>query len=151
MSKPRIHGKQRVLSASSILKAAGDDLGQIKSDDGLTWADVGRVLGKSEDQAAKYAAGEAEMPLTTWIFARQAWGGRITGSIDRMLAGDVEAATIHDRACETSVLECALKLSIALADDDRIDADEVRRNRATIETARDALDGLLNKLTVRAA
>lgn len=151
MTKPQIHGKSRVLSASVILEKIGGDLAQIKSEDGLTWADVGRVLGKSEDQAAKYAEGSAEMGLTAFAFAKQAWGGRITGSLDRLIAGADTRQDVTDRARETSVLECALKLSIALADDDRIDAAEVRRNRAIIETARDALDGLLAKLTVKAA
>ena len=51
----------------------------------------------------------------------------------------------HDRARESKVLKAALALSIALSDDDQIDADEVRANRETIENAIDALKGLLAK------
>lgn len=151
MSKPQIHGKSRVLSASSVLEAIGNDLGQIKAEDGLTWIDVGRILGKSEDQAAKYAEGSAEMGVTAFYFAKQAWGGRIAGSADRLISDNPASNDMADRVRETSVLDCALKLSIALADDDRIDVAEVRRNRATIETAVDALQGLLAKLSPRAA
>lgn len=146
MLKPPIHGNRRVLSASTILRSIGDDLSQIKHEDGVTWADMGRVLGKSEDQVAKYADGSAEMGVTTYYFGKQAWGGRFCGSADRLIT-DAAHDAIHDRARETSLLECALNLSIALADDDQIDVDEIRRNRAIIETARSALDGLLAKLT----
>jgi hypothetical protein len=58
--------------------------------------------------------------------------------------------TDADRTQQNKVLKAALALSIALEDDDQISPEEVRRNRATIETARDALDALLAKL-LRAA
>lgn len=146
MLKPPIHGNRRVLSASTILNAIGDDLSQIKHEDGVTWADMGRILGKSEDQVAKYADGSAEMGVTTFFFGKQAWGGRFCGSAERLVS-DIAVDDIHDRTRETSLLECALSLSIALADDDRIDVNEIRRNRAVIETAVSALQGLLAKLT----
>jgi hypothetical protein len=56
-----------------------------------------------------------------------------------------------DRAKEGSVLKAALALSLALADDNAISPAEIRANRGTIEAARDALDELLAKLTVKAA
>lgn len=56
----------------------------------------------------------------------------------------------EDRACESKVLKAALALSVALADDQRISPEEVRQNRAAIEDAIGALQGLLGKL-VRAA
>lgn len=55
-----------------------------------------------------------------------------------------------DRVAQSSVLKAALALSIALEDDDQIDADEVRQNRQTIEAAVDALNGLLGKLNPKA-
>lgn len=60
---------------------------------------------------------------------------------------DTDAA---DRASESKVLKAALALSVALADDDKISPGEVKQNRATIEDAIAALQGLLGKL-VRAA
>lgn len=56
-----------------------------------------------------------------------------------------------DRAKEGSILKAALALSLALADDNKISAREVRQNKDTIVAARDALDELLAKLRVRAA
>ena len=63
MSAPSIHGK--VVPASAILTALGDALSRIRQEDRLTWADLGAVLGKSEDQAAKYADGSAENGFAT--------------------------------------------------------------------------------------
>ena len=48
------------------------------------------------------------------------------------------------------VLEAALAMSVALADDDAIVREEVRKNRATLEAARDAIDEQLRKLVVAA-
>lgn len=64
--------------------------------------------------------------------------------------GAVCDTDVADRACESKVLKAALALSVALADDDKISAEEVRANRATIDEAIVALQGLLGKL-VRAA
>lgn len=69
--------------------------------------------------------------------------GRRSVPLDATCVGD-------DRVAQSSVLKAALALSIALEDDDRIDAEEVRQNRATIEEAIVALQGLLARL-VRAA
>ena len=55
-----------------------------------------------------------------------------------------------DRGTESSVLKAALALSVALSDDNKISAEEVRQNRATIEDAIAALTGLLGKLRVAA-
>jgi hypothetical protein len=139
--------KRPVFSASSMLEAAGRALLEIKTEDGLTWADVGRVLGVSEDQAAKYAAGHATMNLVTYGHGKHYWNGRFTGYFDRLCEETRPGKA--DREVESQVLQAALALSLALADGE-IDAEEIRQNRRSIEAARDALDGLLGKL-VRAA
>jgi hypothetical protein len=148
MSGPPIHGNRRTLSASSILKALGDDLSTIRQEDNLTWADVGKVHGKSDDQAAKYADGTAEMGVVAYIFAKREWGGRFTGTLDRLLE-QCRLADDCDRGRQSHVLRAALALSIALEDDDEITPDEVRANRTTIENARDALTALLAKAEAR--
>lgn len=55
-----------VFSASAVLDAIAAELTVIKHEDGLTYADIGRVLGKSEDQAAKYCAGFADMGVVSF-------------------------------------------------------------------------------------
>lgn len=63
---------------------------------------------------------------------------------------DATCNTDADRTRQSKVLAAALALSVALEDDGEVTPEEVRRNRAAIEAARDALDQLLAKL-VRAA
>ena len=149
MSSPTIHGKRPVFSASSVLEAIASDLTAIKNEDRLTYADIGAILGKSEDQAAKYCDGSATMDAVTFGRGKREWNGRFTGGFDRLCV-DSRPANMPDRHCESSVIKAALALSVALADDNEITPAEVRSNRATIETARDALEALLGKL-VRAA
>lgn len=142
-------GKRPVFSASHVLEAIGAELSAIKLGDKLTYADIGAILGKSEDQASKYCEGSAAMDVITFARAKREWNGRFTGALDR-LCHDSRPVSDADRARESKVLKAALALSIALSDDDQISPDEVKANRATIEAARDALDELLRKL-VRAA
>jgi hypothetical protein len=134
-----------VFSASAVLKAVADELSTIKHEDGLTDADLGRVLGKSEDQAAKYRTGLAEMGIVAWAAGKREWNGRLTGALDRLCTDSRPVAT-NDRAAQCTVLEAALAMSVALADDEAIVREEVRRNRATLEAARDAIDAQLAKL-----
>lgn len=138
-----------VFSASQVLAVVGSDLAAIKRADDLTYADLGAILGKSEDQAAKYCEGSATMDLITFARGWREWNGRFAGGLAR-LCHDSRPVLDGDRARESKVLKAALALSVALEDDGEISPEEVRQNRATIEAARDALDELLGKL-VRAA
>lgn len=133
-----------VFSASSALEAAGRALNEIKSQDRLTWADVGAILGKSDDMAAKYADGSATMDFITFYRGKREWNGRFTGYIDRLCV-DSRPGTIDDRHGQCTILEAALALSVALTDGD-ISAEEVRANRATLENAKDAIEAQLAKL-----
>lgn len=141
--------KPPALSASRILQALGDELLAIKAEDGLTFKDVGRLIGKSEDQAAKYCDASATMDVVTFAFAKREWNGRFTRHFDELVSGSRHNGA-SDRSCESKVLRAALALSIALDGDEEITPAEVKANRATIEQARDVLDGLLAKV-VRAA
>lgn len=148
MSGPTIHGKRAIYSASTALEAAGRAIAEIKTQDRLTWADVGAVLGVSEDQAAKYADGTATMSFVTFGRGKKEWNGRFTGYFDR-LCEDSRPGKLDDRQGHTSILQAALALSVALEDGD-ISAEEVRANRHTLENAKNAIEAQLAKL-VRAA
>jgi len=145
MPDPTIHGKKPVFSASSVLSAIAEELSSIKAADGLTYADLGRTLGKSEDQAAKYCDGTAEMGIVAFAAAKREWNGRFTGALDRLCV-ESRPVTQSDRQAQSTVLKAALALAEALEDDNQIDASEVRDNRATIESAIDVLESLLGKL-----
>lgn len=145
MVEPSIHGKRTVFSASAVLAAISQSLSAIKTEDRLTYADIGAILGKSEDQAAKYCDGSATMDAITFARGKREWNGRFTGAVDRLCI-DSRPVSDADRARGSKVLKAALALSVALEDDDQITPCEVHANRATLEQARDALDELLRKL-----
>lgn len=149
MSKPTFHGDRTIFSASAVLDAIARDLSQIKHEDRLTFADIGAVLGKSEDQAAKYCDGSAAMDAVTFARGKREWNGRFTGSLDR-LCEQTRVGGGDDRERECSVLKAALALSVALADGKLTD-DEIRKNRGTLEAAKQAIEEVLARLVVRAA
>lgn len=133
-----------VFSASAALEAAGRALNEIKSQDRLTWSDVGAILGKSDDMAAKYADGSASMDFITFYRGKREWNGRFTGYIDRLCV-DSRPGTVDDRHGQCTILEAALALSVALTDGD-ISPEEVRANRQTLENAKAAIEDQLSKL-----
>ncbi len=143
MPDPLIHGKGKTISASDMVNALADALGEIRQQDRLTWSDVGAVLGKSEDQAAKYADGSAVMDVTTFWRARAAWGSRFTGYFDRLGSACSETDDRHDH---TTVLAAALAIAQALESDNEITRNEVREMRHELEKARDAIAAQLRKL-----
>jgi hypothetical protein len=73
---PHIYGGRGSFSASKALDAVGESLSAIREADGLTWKDMGRALGKSEDRAASYASGGADMGVVSFLLACREWNGR---------------------------------------------------------------------------
>lgn len=134
----------RPFSASAVLDEIGEALTAIRRDDVLTFADMAAVLGKSEDQAAKYCAGSAEMGVIAYARARREWNGRFSGGLDR-LCEQTRPGKVNDHVATNSILKAALALSVAL-EDGKVDPEEVRANRATLENARDAIEAQLAKL-----
>lgn len=131
-------------SASNALDAVARALGEIKHQDSLTWADVGAVLGKSDDQAAKYAEGSATMDFVTFGRARHYWGTRFTCYFDQLCGASTVAG--DERHILTVILSAANRISEALEDNGEVDADEVHANRKILSEAFDALGGLLQKI-----
>ena len=138
-------GNSPPFSASNVVDALSRALCEIKSQDRLTFADLGAVLGKSEDSAAHYCDGSATMDSVTFGRGKKEWGSRFTGYFDRLCERGLLSDT-NDRECESTVLKAVLALSVALADGKGISSEEVRQNRATLENARDAIDAQLAKL-----
>lgn len=137
--------RRPVFSASAVMDAIASELSTIKHEDGLTDADIGRVLGKSEDQAAKYRSGLSEMGVVAFAAAKREWNGRFTGALDRLCVDSRPGTDVCDRRGHSSILQAALALSVAL-EDGAVTPEEVRQNRATLENARAAIDAQLAKL-----
>lgn len=143
MNKPLIHGKARAVSASQILEELGNALSRIRQDDRLTWADVGAHLGKSEDQAAKYADGTAEMGAVACFKAWHLWGERFSGGAKRLFEQRLpESDGYRAQSC---VLRAALALAEAL-EDGNLTVQEIRDNRSTLEKAQDAIGAQLARI-----
>ncbi|WP_374412705.1 hypothetical protein [Novosphingobium colocasiae] len=120
-------------------------MSEIKAEDGLTWSDVGAVLGVSDDQAAKYADGTATMNAVTFGRGKREWNGRFTGYFDRLCV-ESRPGSVDDRLAAHVVLQAATKLSDALTRNDDIPLETIRTHRSTLESARDALAAQLAKL-----
>jgi cyanate lyase len=69
MSTPTIFG----VPQTQLLGDLGTALLQIKNARGLTLNDMAQILGRIDDQVAKYIAGEAEMGVLSYRRALEAW------------------------------------------------------------------------------
>jgi cyanate lyase len=72
MSNPLIHGI-RNRPITEVLGEIGTALLQVKNGRGLSLNDMAYALGRSDDQVAKYIAGDAEMGVIVWMRASEAW------------------------------------------------------------------------------
>lgn len=144
-------GKAPVFSASNILNVVGEELAAIKKAERLTYNDIAAVIGRSEDQAAKYCEGTAEMGIVAYANAARQWNGRFTGGLDRLITEHRPSNNEADRTRQSKVLKAALALSLALEDDGEITPAEVRKERPIIEQAIEALQAQLAKLNPRVA
>ena len=69
MSAPQISGK----SHRDALADFGTALVQVKNNRGLTLAEMAHVMRKSDDQLARYIAGDMEMGVVAWMLAAEEW------------------------------------------------------------------------------
>jgi hypothetical protein len=71
MSEPQIFGVPLISgkSTTSVVEDIGTALLQVKNARGLRLADMAEALRKSDDQVAKYIAGESEMGVVAWLRA----------------------------------------------------------------------------------
>lgn len=87
MSAPHIHARRRTFTASSAVETQNAILTSIKSEDGATWADIGTVLGKSDDRAAAYANTSSPIDLPTFLAGCDRWGGRFADPLLALVGG----------------------------------------------------------------
>lgn len=87
MNAPYIHGKRRTFSASAAVDTQNRVLTGIRDEDGATWADMGRVLGKSDDRAAAYANTASPIDMPTFLAGCREWGGRFADPLLALVGG----------------------------------------------------------------
>lgn len=155
-NKPQIHGRRSSFSVSAALDRMGEDLGNIRREDGLTWADVGRVMGKSDDRAADYARALSEMPVSAFLLACREWNGRFANGVLGMIGMKlVEAGpdSTTDSEKLSRILRLAHLVSEALTDMEtpgRVDDDELDAiGSAALDEAQRAIDAFRARLNSR--
>lgn len=137
-SRPRIHGIAPFVPASKLVEATGEALTQIRREDGLTWGDIGEAIGKSEDQAAKYASGVAVMDFITWLRACTRWNGRF--SVAATMVG-LSVTSLGPTSSAHDVRQGMLSLMLLMAEiqkamlDETLEDDELLAMDALIEQA----------------
>ncbi|WP_260597835.1 hypothetical protein [Sphingomonas endolithica] len=134
MTAPHIHGRRRTLTASGAVDAQNAILTSNKNEDGATWIDIGRVLGKSDDRAAAYANTSAAIDLPTFLAACHEWGGRFADPLLALVGGrwaDAGAVcTGDDKAALT--LATLLPAIMAIEADGITEADELAPHEVLI-------------------
>lgn len=71
-SAPEVASKSAVFDRFDVLSRIGSSLGRVKAARRLTLTDMADELGRSDDQIARYIAGE-DMPVSIWMKALAAW------------------------------------------------------------------------------
>jgi hypothetical protein len=94
----------------------------------MTYADLGRVLGKGADAASNYCEGSAEMGVIAFMLAWREWNGRWSGPVKRFCE-ETRPKAVDDRIASHAVLSAATALSQALSDGNMLDAEDIRKNR----------------------
>lgn len=87
MNAPYIHGRRRTFSASVAVDTQNAVLTSIRKEDDATWADMGRVLGKSDDRAAAYANTASPIDMPTFLAGCREWGGRFADPLLALVGG----------------------------------------------------------------
>lgn len=79
--------RRRTLTASGAIEAQNKILSAIKDEDGATWIDMGRVLGKSDDRAAAYGNTASAIDLPTFLAGCHEWGARFADPLLALVGG----------------------------------------------------------------
>lgn len=85
MGAPEIFGKIKSLDERDVLGAIGVVLLQLKNEDRMTLKEVGKTIGRSDDSAALYIAGDSEMGVMAFLLAWGKWGARFTDKLTEQL------------------------------------------------------------------
>lgn len=153
MTAPHIHSRYRTVPASLLLDTLGESLTAIKREDAATDADLGQVLGKSEDRAAAYRAGNGDMGVVSFLRGCREWDGRFANAALAhvgMRLVPLDAGEGCDRASVTALCALLAKKSAALENDGIIDDAELEDMWPELEAASRHIDRLRERKRLRA-
>lgn len=134
MSDRLLNRGRRTFSASRAVELAGKVLTEIKKEDGLTFKELGKVLGKGPDQAEKIAKGNSVMDMPTFLAACDYWGERFADKLMRLAhlrtaPCSAKCSTDHDGGLALAKL---LPPILEAEADGHADADELKPHEALI-------------------
>lgn len=153
MGKPQIHSRRATLSANRARETIGESLALIRRQDDLTWKDMARVLGKSEDRAASYAAGTADMGVVSFLLGAREWNGRFTNDVFGLIGMKlipVDPLEQTDRAFGVTIARLKLAIDEALVSKDELDETDLDDMRALLDEAGRAIDSRRGRSKLRA-
>ena len=144
MSASHIHSRYRTVPVSLLLDTLGKSLSTIKDEDRATDADLGQVLGKSEDRAGAYRAGAGDMGVVSFLRGCREWDGRFANDVLSLVG--MRLTPIADTSMDESQSLAALgeliaKKAVALADN-KIDDAELEAMWPEIERVAGFIDQL---------
>ena len=132
----------RSVSGSKLVETIGESLTRIKSDDGLTDAELGKYLHKGVDAGKAYRTGYAEMPVTSFLRGCERWNGRFANevlSLIGMKLVPLDGGNVSPQSLQTRL--CALMLEVSHAlEDGNIDELEIQRMKRSLVEAGEAID-----------
>jgi hypothetical protein len=152
MTTPQFHGRYRTIPASLMLDTLGESLKAIKERDGATDSDLGAVLGKSDDRAAAYRAGAADMGVVSFLRGCKEWDGCFANGVLRLVGMKlvpIEAESVDDQASVTTLLSFAMALSGELEKDGKVDDEDLERHQFVIERLGKIIDGYRERIRSR--
>jgi len=125
---------RRTFTASAAVDVQNAIISEIKTEDGATWGDIGRVLGKSDDRAAAYANTASPIDLPTFLAGCREWGGRFADPFLALAGGRwAEAGSVCTSDDPASITLATLLPSIIAAElDGETTVEELKPNENLI-------------------
>jgi len=147
MSDKAIAPLHRTVSGSKLIDVLAGSLTEIKSEDGLTDAEIGKFLHKGVDAGKAYRTGYAEMPVTSFLRGCERWNGRFandTLALIGMKLVPIANAEVNDQTLQTRLAKLMFEVSVAL-EDGVITPFELNGMKRTLIEAGEAIDSFREK------
>lgn len=145
MTVPHFHRDYRTLTTNLVLERVGASLKLIKEADRASWPDLGREIGKSKDRVARYAAGDADMGVVSFIRGCRAWDGRFANDVLGLVGFRLAPIGADCTAGGIGSLRALAELmaaNVAALEDGVVDDDELALMWPLIEAVGDHIDRL---------
>jgi hypothetical protein len=141
MADPAISPLHRSVSGTKLIDTLADSLTAIKSEDGLTDAELGKYLHKGPDAGKAYRTGFGEMPVTAFLRGCERWNGRFANDVLALIGMKLiptHAVPMSVQTIQARLAKLMMELSLALEDGALSEMERAGMKR----TLADAIEGL---------